>query len=165
MCWRNGRCELRIVRKAHTRGIKCCPLALEVVEFRRDGRRSAFSSEAILNVGIRRGSIMSRRAIADQTVVVGLLDPFVHNRARPGTGHFGAKDSFLVLERAGTDSVAASFREKDRNGIVRGVLLKLVVPRLKITRGTTPFICIQSEKVQTIRGFLATRQVVLKHRA
>lgn len=123
LCWRNGRGRLRVVRKAHTCGVKCCPLAFEVVKFRRDGCRSTFSSEAVFNQSVRRAGITSRGAIADQTIVIGLLDPFIHNRARPGIRHLRAKDNSLVLERTGTDGVAASFREENRNGIVRGVLL------------------------------------------
>lgn len=69
----------------------------------------------------------------------------------------------LVLERAGTDSVAAGLGEENGDRIVRGILLELVVTRLDVARGTTPFVGVQTEEVQIVRRILVTSQVVLEH--
>lgn len=139
------------------------PLLLKVVKVWLDRCRCALASEAVLDQSVGRSGILHRGPIADQTVVIGLLDPLVDNGARPGVPHFMTKNGRLVFKRAGTVSVAAGFGEEDGDRIGRGILLEHVVTRLDVARGTTPFVGVQTKEVETISRILATSQVFLEH--
>lgn len=139
------------------------PLLLEVVKVWLDRCRRALASEAVLDQSVGRSGTLHRGPVADQTVVIGLLDPLVDNGTRPGVPHFMTKDGRLILKRAGTVSVAAGFGKENGDWIGRGILLEHVVTRLDVARGTTPLIGVQTEKVETINGILATSQVFLEH--
>lgn len=139
------------------------PLLLEVVKVRLNWCRRALAGEAVLDQSIGRSGTLHRGPVANQTVVIGLLDPLIDNGAGPGVSHLMTKDGRLVLKRAGTMSVAASFGEENGDRIVRGILLEHIVTRLDVARGTTPLVGVQSEKVQTITRILATSQVFLEH--
>lgn len=138
-------------------------MLLEVVKVRLDRCRRTLASEAVLDQSVGRSGTLHRGPVADQTVVVGLLDPLIDNGAGPGVSHLMTKDGRLVLKRAGAMSVAAGFGEENGDRIVRGILLEHVVTRLDVARGSTPLVGVQTEKVQTITRILATSQVFLEH--
>lgn len=140
-----------------------CPLGLEVVEVRQHGGGSALAGETILDNGVGRRRRGHRRAIADQTVVVGLLDPLVDHGARPGARHFWAKDGGLVVKGTGLGGVAARLREEDRNGVVRRILLQYVVTRDRVAGVAAPLIGVQRVEVQALGVVAGACQVVLEH--
>jgi hypothetical protein len=104
-------------------------------------------------------------SVSDKAVVVLLFNPLVDDRARPGSAHIRAEDGSLIRKVPGRHGVAASFGEEDGDGVVGGILLKLVVARDTVGRvWSTPLICVEGVEVQTFRCFGPTDEVILEHR-
>lgn len=141
------------------------PLRLEVVEIRRHGRRCALAGVAVLNAARGRSRRVDRRSVANQTIVVGLLNPLVDDGSRPSIRHVITKDGSLVLKGTGRGGVAASLGEEDRDGVVSRVLLQTTVSRLLIAGRTTPLVGVQRVKVQAFGCILGTGHVILQHRS
>lgn len=161
----NGRGGTLISRQRNTGRVQGGPLSLEVGEIRGDRGRGTRAGVAILNESVSSSGVGDGRTIADQTVVVGLLDPLINNRTGPGTIHLRAKNSSLVVKGTGGRGVATSLGEEDGNGVTSSVLLELIVTGNSVARLAAPLVGVQRVEVQALGGVRVACHVVLQHGA
>ena len=103
--------------------------------------------------------------VADESVVVGLLNPFVNNASRPGANHIWAENSSLIIECSLPTHVAASLRKEDGNVVAFGHGLEVAVSGRIVCRSTAPFIRVEAEEVDNLVGFGTASEVILQHRS
>ena len=82
--------------------------------------------------------------VADETVVVCLLDPFVDDCAGPDVLHWGGEDGGLVAKGSWFGSVAAGFRQEDWDRVVGCVDGQLVVAGDGVGALAAPFVGVES---------------------
>lgn len=64
--------------------------------------------------------------------------------------HFGAKDGGLVIEVSGLWLNATGFGEEDGNVVGTRVLLQRGVATGVVVDSATPFVCVETEKVDSV---------------
>lgn len=133
----------------------------KIGEIGRDGGRSASSGEAIRR-SVCCGSV-DLLTIADQTVVVGFLDPLVDNGARPVRGHIITEDGGLVVECARLGCVAARLREENGDVVVGNIFGERIVARDSVRGLTTPLVGIEREEIEGLGRVVTASHVILKH--
>jgi len=138
-------------------------LGAEVAEVWLNWSWGAGNSESTHDVGAGRSG-SSSRTVADQAVVVGLLDPLVDHGSRPGVVHVRAKNGILVTKCTTTCrlSVTASLGEKDWDVVALGHLVELTVSRSHISVLTAPLIGVQCEEINGCGLVLTAGKVVLE---
>lgn len=160
---RNTGCLLLIAGKGNSSRVQGRPVGLEVGKVRRHWGWCALAGVAILDDGVGRSA--NRGAVADQPVIVGLLNPLIDNRTGPSAGHLRAKDRVLVVKGTRCGGVATRLGEENGNGVVRGILLQHVVSRNLVARLAAPLVGVQRVEVQALRFVLGACKVVLEHGA
>lgn len=156
---------LLVLGEGDTGGVQGGPLGLEIGEVGEHGGGCTLAGVTVLDDGVSGGRVGDGCAVADQTVVVGFLDPLVDNGAGPGVVHLGAKDSSLVLKGTGSRGVAASLGKENGDGVAGSILLQLAVSRDRVAGVTAPLVGVQGVKVQLLRRVRSTGHVVLQHGA
>ena len=104
-------------------------------------------------------------AIGNQTIVIGFLDPFIYDGARPCVAHFRSKDRSLVIECTWATNIATSLGEEDWNVVSLGHGLKAVVARSLIGCGSAPFVGVEAVEVDRFVHVIAAREIVLQCRS
>lgn len=106
------------------------------------------------------------RTIADQTIIVRLLNPLVDDGSRPGIDHVWTENGRLVGKVARWDRVATIFREEDWHWIAFGEGLKFAVTGSHVRCGrATPLIRVQCVEIKSFCSVWSAHHVVLKHRS
>lgn len=155
--------DFAVVRKNDTGGVQSSPLGLEIVEVGRHGSRGSLAGVTALDERVSGSRILDRRTVADQSVVVGLLNPLVDDGTGPGVRHLTAEDSGLVIKGTGGRGVATCLREEDRDRIASRILLQHIVAGHGIAGVAAPLIGVQRVKVQALGRVAGARQIVLEH--
>jgi hypothetical protein len=98
-------------------------LAFQVLEVGTPGLwRAVPAKSCITRTDARRWG--TAQGIINKAVVVGFLDPFVDDGARPGVDHLVAEDGCLIGECAGTAYVAPGLGEEDWDIVFGGIFLQ-----------------------------------------
>ena len=92
------------------------------------------SSETIDDTVALIDSCQLLRSIADKTIVVRLLNPFVDNGTRPGVDHVWSENGGLIVKVARRDGVAAILGEEYGYRIVDCSSLQQAVAGCHVSR-------------------------------
>lgn len=113
------------------------PVLAQVLKVGVPGLRRAVPAKGCIGaIDSRRGGLA--QAVVNKTVVVGFLDPFVDNGARPGVDHLVAKDGGLIIKCASSADIATSLGEEDWDVVLGGVLLQEDVAGGLVRRVSAP---------------------------
>jgi hypothetical protein len=101
--------------------------------------------------------------IVDETIIIGLLNPFVDDASGPRANHLFSENCTLISEGSFAPNIAASFGEKDRDVVACGHSLEVDVSGRVVCRRTTPFVRIEAIKIDNLIRFRATGKIILEH--